>query len=103
MARDTDKIIADQTKEIADLRKQIARKREQEAAELGEVVDYTADILANEEKILEAVEQRIKAEDNLQKAIKQRAGKMAGEAKLILDNAKNLENQVKTETYHLYL
>jgi hypothetical protein len=101
MAKDTDKIIADQTKEIADLKKQLAKKREQEAAELGEIIDYTADILANEEKILESVTRRLSAEETLQKAIQRQSGKLAGQSKVALDLAKQEEERLKTEKKRL--
>jgi hypothetical protein len=45
MAKDQDKLIADQAKEISALKKQLARQREQEAEAQGEVIDYTKDLI----------------------------------------------------------
>lgn len=101
MARDSDKIIADQAKEISELKKQLAKKREQEATELEDIVDYTQDILAKETEILEAVERRVNAEKTLNDAIKQRADKLAGEAKSQLDTAKAAEASLLTEKKRL--
>ena len=53
MAKDQDKIIADQAKEIAALKKQIARQREQEAEAQGEVIDYTKDLIALDKQRLD--------------------------------------------------
>lgn len=53
MAKDSDKLIADQAKQIASLKKQIASQQAQEAAEQGEIVDYTKDLIALDKQRLD--------------------------------------------------
>lgn len=53
MAKDSDKLIADQAKQIASLKKQIASQQAQEAAEQGEIIDYTKDLIALDKQRLD--------------------------------------------------
>jgi hypothetical protein len=52
MAKDHDKLIADQAKEIASLKKQLAKKQEKESDVLGDIVDYSAELLKIDEQRL---------------------------------------------------
>ena len=77
MAKDTDKIIADQTKEIASLKKQLARKQEQEAAAQDEIVDYTKELIALDKQRLDYLREISMYNDMIvdaEKEIKKAAG-----------------------------
>ena len=71
MAKDTDKIIADQTKQIADLKKQLAKQQERDAAAAGEIVDYTKDLIALDKQRLDYLQEIRMMSDMIADAEKQ--------------------------------